>query len=192
MQRTHALLALALLAPALGFVASACTREAGPGPVKPKPAVVKAEPTDEAALARSRIYWANAEKKDWIPNYDLLGPELRGQQSPTMFLQGKTNHIYEGMRAQEVVARKDDLIFLRVTGRWTPNLPQIKNVRLEPGQTLTQDIEIIEVWRWMRDAWFLERPLRPDEFLEQFPDLQPNAAPKTAAGESGAGAGAPR
>jgi len=186
MKRTLDLTRLALLALALGVVVPACDGTAPPAkpqdPAAVAPAaVVKREPTGEAALARARAYWASAEKGDWIAAYDYLSPEFQRQQPAALYLQSRANHIYKNMRVLEVIGQKDDLIFLRITGLWTPNHPETKRVKLEPGQTLTQDVEMIEVWKWVGDQWFLQRPLRPEEFLEEYPDLQSaSAAPAQA------------
>lgn len=179
MKRTPATARLALLA--LGFLAASCTHEApAPQPQVAKAPAVKREPTPAAALERARQYWAAGEKGDWIATYDMLAPELQRDQPAAAYLQRKANHIYRNMRVTEVVAQKDDKIFLRVLGQWTPNHPKVKEIKLEPGQTLTQDVEMIEIWRWVNDQWCLSRPLRVDEFLEQFPDLQPKSAPPAA------------
>lgn len=183
MKRTFDLTRLALLALGLGLVAPSCdsgTQAAAPGAttsaaVTP-PAPAKRTPTPEDALRRSREYWAAAEKADWVATYDYLSPELQKEQPLANFLERKKQHIYKNMRVHEVVAQKDDQIFLRVGGLWTPNHPEVKKVKLEPGQTLTQDVEMIEIWRWVGEEWRLQRPLRPEEFLELYPDLQ--AAPK--------------
>jgi len=173
MPRTHAPLLFALFS--LGL-SSSCDRQAPPPPAPVQPVVVNKEPTDAAVLERSRRFWANAEKGDWIANYDMLCAEIQREQAPTLYLQGKSFHIYEKMRVMEVVARKDDLIFVRVGGLWTPNHPRAKEVELEPGQTLTQDVELIEMWRWEGSEWKYVRPLRSEDFLEQFPELQPSAS----------------
>ncbi|MBK9129525.1 MAG: hypothetical protein IPM13_17320 [Phycisphaerales bacterium] len=174
MKRTLDTARLALLALGLGILAPACDKDAPPAQPAPAPAV-KREPTQAAALERSRQFWASAEKGDWIATYDLLAPELQREQPAAVYLDRKKNHIYKNMRVLEVVAQKDEQIFLRVAGQWTPNHPKVREVKLEPGQTLTQDIEMIEVWRWVGDQWCLLRPLRPEEFLEQYPDLQSKA-----------------
>ncbi len=187
MKRTLDITRLALLALALGVVLPACDEDAPPAQPPAaaqtaKSAAVKREPTAEAALARARAYWAAAEKADWIATYDFLAPEFQREQPVAVYLQQKVNHIYKNMRVLEVVARKDDQIFLRISGLWTPNNPEVKRVKLEPGQTLTQDVEMIEIWRWVGDQWCRLKPLRPEEFLEQFPDLQPKSdAPPTTA-----------
>ncbi len=176
MPRTHAPLHFALFALGLSSLGSSCDQKAPPAPAPVQPTVVKKEPTDAAVLERSRRFWANAEKSDWIANYDMLCAEIQREQAPSLYLQGKSNHIYEKMRVTEIVARKDDLIFVRVNGLWTPNHPRAREVELEPGQTLTHDVELIEMWRWEGSEWKYVRPLRAEDFLEQFPELQPSAA----------------
>lgn len=181
MPRTHAPLHLALLALGLSSLGSSCNQTAPPAPTPAQPVVVKKEPTDAAVMERSRRFWANAEKGDWIANYDMLCAEIQREQAPTLYLQGKNHHIYEKMRVVEVIAHKDDLVFVRVQGLWTPNHPMTKQVELKPGETLTQDVELIEMWRWENSEWKYVRPLRAEDFLEQFPELQPSAAGTTPA-----------
>lgn len=185
MKRSNVLVPPAAFALVLAAIAPACDQAAPtpPAPTASKP-VAKREPTQAGALERSRQYWSHASKGDWIAAYDFLAPELQAQQPLAAYLQGKQYHVYEGMRVIEVVAQKDDQVFVRVGGRWTPTHPETKRVKLEPGQTLTQDVELIELWRWMSDEWRLVRPLRPDEFLEEYPDFQtktPDAAATTPA-----------
>src|SRR5205085_10661656 len=110
---------------------------------------------------------------------DLLAPDVQREQPVAQFLQRKNFHVYKDMRVTEVVAHKDDQISLRVRGRWTPQHPEVKRVKLEPGQTLTQDVEMIEIWRWIGGDWYLQRPMRAEEFLEQFPELQSQGAQST-------------
>jgi len=180
MPRTHAPLHLALLALGLSSLGTSCDKSAPP-PAPAQPVVLKKEPTDAAVMERSRRFWANAEKGDWIANYDMLSPEIQREQPPTIYLQGKSHHIYEKMRVIEVIARKDDLVFVRVGGLWTPNHPMTKQVELKPGETLTQDVELIEMWRWEGSEFKYVRPLRSEDFLAEYPDLQPSAAGSTSA-----------
>jgi len=164
---------LLALASALSF--SGCDEAADPARALAQPAAASAaQParTHATALERARQYWASAEKGDWVATYDLLAPELQREQPVAVYLQQKRNHLYANMRVIEVVAEKDDLIFLRVAGQWTPNGPEARRVQLEPGQGLTQELEWFQVWRWVGDQWCYLRPLRPEEFLEQYPDLQ--------------------
>jgi len=44
-------------------------------------------------------------------------------------------------------------------------------VKLEPGQTLTQDIEIIETWQWVENDWHFVRQESESDFFEANPDL---------------------
>src|SRR5262245_6136635 len=155
MKRSHVLVPPAVLALVLAAIAPACDQSA-PAPTTPaaKP-VAKREPTQAGALERSRAYWSHAMKPDWIAAYDFLAPELQAQQPLAQYLQGKQYHEYKNMRVVEVVAQKDDQVFIRVGGLWTPTHPETKRVKLEPGQTLTQDVELIELWRWIDQEWRL-------------------------------------
>ncbi|MBK9129526.1 MAG: hypothetical protein IPM13_17325 [Phycisphaerales bacterium] len=124
------------LASAASF--AGCHEAADPARV-PTPAVAgapaQAARTHAAALERARQYWASAEKGDWIATYDLLAPELQREQPAPVYLQQKKKHLYANMRVLEVVGEKDDLIFLRVAGLWTPNTPEARRVELGPGES---------------------------------------------------------
>lgn len=176
MNRTHDFTRLALLALGLALVAPACDEDANPGAQStPAPVAAKPQPTAAAALERARQFWASADKGDWIATYDFLTPETKEQQPIGAYLQTKANFDYEQLRVEEVVAQTDTHIFIRVSGLWTPLHPAAKRVKLEPGQSLTSAFEMIDIWRWSDSGWLAERRLRPEEFLEEFPDLGPNA-----------------
>jgi hypothetical protein len=179
MTRPNELARLALIALALGLVNTACEKDAGTQAATTA-APVKKTPTDERALERSRDRWSKVMKPDLIATYEFLTPEMKAQQPLQSYLQRMGNSVYENMRVHEVAGKKGDLIFLRVGGLWTSVHPMAKRVKLEPGQTLTQDVEFIESWEWLGDDWYYARPYRPEEFAEQFPELQPNYQPPAA------------
>ncbi len=183
MMRPNELARLALLALALGIVHASCDEDASP-PAAVTTAPARPVATDARALERSRDRWSKVEKADLIASYELLAPEMKAQQPLQSYIQRMGNSRYEKMRVMEVAGKTDDQIFLRVGGLWTSVHPMAKRVKLEPGQTLTQDVEYFEMWRWVSDDWYYVRPFRPEEFAEQFPELQPNyqpPAPKSAA-----------
>lgn len=181
MNRTHDLMRPALLALGLAFLAPGCEEDASGGTHStPAPVVAKPQPTAAAALERSRQYWASIDKGDWIATYDMLTPEVQEQMPVAAYLQAKVNFDYDQVRVEEVVAQTEDHIFIRVSGVWTPLHAAAKRVKLEPGQSLTSAFEMIDIWRWCDDRWLAERRLRPEEFLEEFPDLRPKSATPSA------------
>jgi hypothetical protein len=178
MNRTLDLARFSLLALGVAFVAPSCDEDAAPAaPQQAAPPVQVAapQPTAESALARSRAYWAAVQKGDWLPTFDMLTPESQAEQPLAAYLQAKNNHKYENVNVEEVVAQTTDRIFVRISGLWTPMHPAAKRVKLEPGQTMTTPFVMIEVWRWERGQWLSERRLRPEEFLEEFPDVNTKA-----------------
>jgi hypothetical protein len=179
MTRLNELARLALIALALGLVNTGCDEVAPPPATTAAAAPVK-PPTDERALERSRERWSKVMKPDLIATYEYLTPEMKAQQPLNSYLQRMGNSVYENMRVLEVAGKKGNLIFLRVGGMWTSVHPMAKKVKLEPGQTLTQEVEYIESWQWLGDDWYYARPYRPEEFAEEFPELQPNYQPPAA------------
>ncbi len=179
-------LALALLA---GTLCPACDKEAPPESAKPAAAVQaptapKHEPTEARLLERVRERWARAEAGDWVAAFEYQGAEVRKELGLAQYLAKAQHHTYNNVRVLEVLALQGDVGYVRVGGLWTPTHPQLKRVKLEPGQTLTQDIEIIETWRFADGDWFLMRPDRPEEFFEEHPELLRKGA--GAAGGDGA------
>jgi hypothetical protein len=179
MTRLNELARLALLTLALGLVNTSCDEVAPPAATTTAAPVVKT-PTDERALERSRERWSKVMKPDLIATYEYLTPEMKAQQPLNSYLQRMSNSVYEDMRVLEIAGKKDNLIFLRVGGKWTSVHPMAKKVKLEPGQSLTQEVEFVESWQWIGDDWYYARPYRPEEFVEEFPELQPNYQPPAA------------
>jgi len=176
MMRLHEIARLALLALALGIVHASCDEDA---PTPPTATATPAKPvaTDARALERSRERWAKVEKSDLIASYEFLAPEMKSQQTLQAYIQRMGNSRYENMRVMEVTGKKGDEIFLRIGGLWTSVHPMAKKVKLEPGQSMTQEVEFFEMWRWLGDDWYYARPFRPEEYAEQYPELQPNYQP---------------
>ncbi len=81
-------------------------------------------------------------------------------------------HRYENMRAIEVIAVEGDKAYVRTSGlRDTAGACRWPASSLEPGQTLTQEITMIENWRFVDGDWCYLRPERDTDFFAAHPDL---------------------
>lgn len=164
---------LALLLAATFCVGSGCDPKDEPAPVTVvTPAVpAKPEPTAERALERARARWERGVKADWVAVYDYAAPEAKRERPLNAFLAGMQSHKYENMRATEVVALQGTKAFVRVVGLWTPVDARVKQVKLEPGQSLTQEIEMIEGWQFVDGDWCHVRSQRVEDFYQEHPEL---------------------
>ncbi len=162
--------ALALALVSVFTVSSGCDPKEEPRPQVPVAAPV-IQPTAERALLRAQERWNKGVKGDWVAVYDFHAPEVKREQGLPQFLNGMQMHRYENMRAIEVIAVEGDKAYVRTSGLWTPQGPQVARVKLEPGQTLTQEITMIENWRFVDGDWCYLRPERDTDFFAAHPDL---------------------
>lgn len=133
--------------------------------------IAPAEPSEARLRQRSEARWHEVARANWIGAYDFI-PADRKQTTPLgLFLKGKENHQYRDPVVRDVVGIDDHYGYLRTTAVWTPRHPQVAAVRLEPGQTLTQEITLIEIWRWADGDWMYLRAQQPDEFFREHPEL---------------------
>ena len=128
-------------------------------------------PTAERVVQRSTERWSKITKDDLIAAYDYYVPEAKREQSVANFLTRMQVHKYEDARVLEVVGLKDDLAYLRVSTLWTPIIDAAKHVKLEPGESLTQRISMIETWRFVGGDWYFLRPEDESDFFQAHPDL---------------------
>jgi len=169
MNRIHTTaLALALF-PFL-TVTSGCDPKVAPVPAPP-PVAPAIQPTAERAQLRAQERWAKGVKGDWVAVYDFHAPEVKRELGLAQFLGNMQMHRYENMKAVEVLAVQSDKAFVRTTGLWTPQGPQVSRAKLEPGQTLTQEITMIETWRFVDGDWCFVRPERDTDFFPAHPEL---------------------
>ncbi len=146
-------------------------------------------PTQQRLLQRSQERWSKVEnQKDLVAAYEFLAPEVKREQSLGTFMGRMQKHRYENPKIEEVVAIKDDLAYVRVGVRWTSLDPLAKKVKLEPGQTMTQEFSMIETWRFVEGDWSYVRPQNDRDFFEDHPellrgDVEETAKPVEAAGK---------
>lgn len=133
--------------------------------------VVKNEPTAERVKTRSQDHWAKMAKGDWVAVHDMLAPEVRSTQPLAKYLAQVQFHKYDNPVVLEVIAIEKDAAYVRCSALWTPTHPEVSRVKLEPGQTLTQEINVVESWRWAEGDWTYVKMERDNEFFEAHADL---------------------
>lgn len=131
----------------------------------------KNQPTAERLAQRAKERWEKIAKADWIEAYDFLTAEQKQAMPLAQYLSGKQNFEYANPVVKEVLKVEGDHGYVRVSTRWTPHHPQFKKVKLEPGQTLTQEIELIETWNFSDGDWLYLRPQREEEFFAEHSEL---------------------
>src|SRR4029079_19656855 len=92
-------------------------------------------------------------------------------QTLGMFMDRMREHLYENPRVEDVVGMKDDFAYVRTNIEWTSLNPVAKKVKLEPGQTLKQEVAMIETWRFVDGDWMYVKPQNDREFFEAHPEL---------------------
>jgi len=168
MKHTHSLLALALLAGGSLFLPACNDRQAAAAPAQT--AAVR-EPTDARLFERARERWGKVAKGDWIAAYDYQTPEQKRSVSLGQYISSKDHHKYESPEVHEVLQNDGKLALLRVSAYWTPVHPLLKEAELEPGQTLTQHVEMYESWRFADGDWLYMRAQRAEDFFQEHPEL---------------------
>lgn len=129
------------------------------------------QPTRERLLLRVRQRLEAVEGRDLVAAHSYCVPAVRREQPLGQYLQRMEMHRYEGCALVEVVAVEDGQAYVRTTALWTPTHPKVREVKLEPGQTLSQRIEILETWRFEEGDWGFVKQERVDEFFAARPDL---------------------
>lgn len=169
-------LALILAAGALGAWALSTTSEGNRSVQAAEPAnAIEAsrstEPTAANLEERSRARWAAVCRGDWIAAYEFQTSEQKLVPLAN-YLQGKGHHVYANPAVERVieVGKSEGYVLVRVV--WTPTHPELQRVKLEPGQTLTEELRMIETWRWEGQDWGYVRAQRPDEFEHDHPKLE--------------------
>lgn len=128
-------------------------------------------PTDERLRARAQERMDLIAKGDWLAAYEFQSPEGRRILTLQDFLAKKDTHRYEKPHAHDVLRNDGKLAFIRVTALWTPTHQLLKNVKLEPGQSLTQEVELYQTWVWADGDWAYSRGQSPDDFFADHRDL---------------------
>lgn len=180
MNKLTPVFAFALALGALTLAPGCDQRPAVVQTVSAAPAAPVLQPTNERVAARALARWENIAKADWIAAYEYLSPEQKKATPIGMYLQNKSHHKYENPTVQNVLQNDGKNAIIRITCLWTPVHELIKTVKLEPGQTLTQEVEMYESWRWADGDWTYMRAQRPEDFFQEHPELLKADPQKTA------------
>jgi hypothetical protein len=167
---------------AAGALGGGCGPRDAQAAVNPPPssALTKHEPTAERLIERSRARWKLVADKNWIEAYDFNAPEVKKMVALAQYLPGKSSHEYANPKVEEVLRIQNDQGYARVGAAWTPHHPEIAKVKLEPGQSLTQDIEMIETWHFVDGDWWFVRAQDEEEFFHAHADLLKTPGPANA------------
>jgi hypothetical protein len=163
--RSALLLALTLAA----FGATGCGPRAGTESAEST--AVRAEPTNAALIERASARMNLIASGDWISAYDYTAQDARKVLKLQDFLAKKDSHRYEKPKVEEVLRNDGTIGFVRLTMLWTPTDRRLKDVELEPGQSLTQEIEMYQTWSWSGSEWMYVRGQGPREFFEEHREL---------------------
>lgn len=154
---------------------SAPDAQVSKAPAPNPPAAAKHQPTAERALERSRARWAAVVKPDWITAYDFQAPEMKRALPIATYLVGVAVHKFENPRVIEVLRIEKDDAYVHCKVQWTPQPtpehPEIGKVKLKPGESMTQDVDQVETWRWAEGDWTYHHADGLDEFYQKHPDL---------------------
>ena len=137
------------------------------------PALTKAapQPTAEHALDRARARWDHIAKGEWIDAYEFQSPEVKRKMDLSHYLNGKAHHTYENPKVEGILKLEKNFVLVRSTVLWTPHTPELQRVKLEPGQTVTQEVPMIETWKWDSGDWYIVEQKGTDEFFKKHPEL---------------------
>lgn len=135
----------------------------------------------EHVTLRCSERWKRVGAANWIEAYDFLPPAERKILTLVDYLQGKSRHRYENPEPPEILEMKDNQAFISVACMWTPVHPALANVKLGPGESLTQRVEMIETWKKTEGEWYFAEATPIQEFFVAHPDV-PRPAPKSSAG----------
>ena len=87
------------------------------------------------------------------------------------FLSGKNFHHYDNPAVERLVGLEDTHGYIAVRALWTPDHPELKRVKLEPGQSLSEELHMVETWRWAGDDWYFVEAHSETEFFAAHPAL---------------------
>jgi hypothetical protein len=158
---------------AAAALAGACEprdSQAAPSP-KAGSVLKKHEATPERLVERSKARWKLVADKNWIEAYDFSAPEVKKMVSLAQYLPGKSNHEYANPVVGEVVKIEKDQGYVRASSMWTPHHPDLARVKLEPGQSLTEQVDVIESWHFVDGDWWYVRAQNEEEFFHAHPEL---------------------
>jgi len=163
----------ARLLPLSLLLVAACDQAATREVVAAPPAVTaKPERTDERLMQRGRERWELIARADWISAYEFLSGDQRLRLTLSQYLNGKEIHKYASPTVERVLGQQGSLGYLSVRAFWTPDHPAMKSLPADQqGAALTQELPMVETWRWDGDDWYFLRAQDVDEFMAEHKDL---------------------
>jgi len=163
---------------ATGSESSAPTEE-----VVEAPQVDPLVPDLSKVVARSVERWEMVTAADWIQAYDFQDPRAKLQQPISAFLSGKEYHEYRNPSEPMIIGNEGDLAYLEMSVLWEPHHPILATVDERP-EDLTQELHMVETWRWVDGEWYFVLNERQSDFLEEHPEIR-DRKNKTAAASQG-------
>jgi hypothetical protein len=171
------------------LIAAACDRTS---PAQGNPPAGAAAPSNdlERVATRCTERWKRVDAANWIEAYEYLPPAERKILTLVDYLQGKSKHRFEKPEKPEVLELKDGVAFVSVACMWTPVHPALANVKLGPGESLTERVEMIETWKLTEGEWYFAEATPTREFFVAHPDV-PRPTPKASAPGADPGSSSP-
>ncbi|MCB9915909.1 MAG: hypothetical protein H6828_12330 [Planctomycetes bacterium] len=168
---------------ALALPLAACHQEVGAqGPEAEHAAQAATQTTDAQAEAprdpdyatvatRAQRRWDEVTAGEWMQAYDYVPPSVRKYMSLDSFLSGKTYHEYKNPTKPVLIAQDGDEAYIELTVVWEPHHPQIQTANNLDGQSLEQEVHMVETWMWEENEWYLKSVERHNEFLTAHPKI---------------------
>jgi len=166
----------------LFLVVAGCSQGSTPPATTTGTTTAPAMNDSERVLHRCTERWKKVAAGDWIEAYDFQAPALRKTQTISDYLMGKANHRYESPETPELLELTDDRAYVYVACLWTPTHEALKTIKLQPGQSLTEHLEMVETWRKSENEWFYANALSVPEFFNVNPLVKKPAPRAPAAG----------
>lgn len=132
----------------------------------------KVEATAARVRERSLARWGLVERHDWVSAFEMLTGEQRRAVPLAQYLTMTEHHNYANGSVDRVLHTDATDAYLVARAVWTPSHPGLEKVKLEPGQSLTSELTMIESWRWEVDDWYYVRAQREDEFQAEHPEIE--------------------
>lgn len=167
------------------LAASCHPTESGQGSAGDQTATAGSTPSESERIAlRAAERWKRVAAANWIEAYDFLPPAERKTLTLVDYLQGKSKHLYENPDVPEVLEVKVDVAFVSVASMWTPMHPALASVKLGPGESLTQRLEMIETWKQTEGEWYYADATPIREFFVAHPEVPRPTAKASSTGDA--------
>lgn len=134
-------------------------------------APAKPEPTEARVRERSLARWDLVCRGEWIDAYELLTFEQRRAVTLAQYLGQTEHHHYANPSIERVLAVGPTDAYLVARVVWTPSHPQLLKAELPAGKSHTEELTMVESWRWDGDDWYYVRAQREDEFQKDHPEI---------------------